>query len=805
MSSTEYLLKELDNIVFEFTQEQIDDINNSENSISVLRKISSILLTCEDDLKINYFNKNIIIFLSHDKGNYGNIYYFLQEADNTIWNYILENFDDDKLHSIIVVFYLCLVHTKIQPEYIFKVLKIFFSDLRMCDLVTDTEVFFYDADNKYSNSQKTIMGILFSRISQSDTYYEARIQKTVELFYILLRNRVAKPKLLRWVTQVINDNKNFGNNYSFYEDYDKTTITPSYYKLLTRVFYKLWEDSKSKPDKNKFENINMNYLKQKNCLLEWEDEDETIIFKSKIFEDIFFIFTRLQNIFFNNLEIMVKDYNSFINDTTKELRRLELTGLTESLKNTILEHLTQARLIKEDLTSILNDVRFTSVLKNFQKDFADIININLKKKNNILDSILETNIDLINSLKIFEDSFYNYNYTNFENSVILFNYPELKNPHIKNKYCIYASYYIVDNTSRNVCDLRYKFITHTLIPNLISFYIHLEDLEEDNFYDKNYARTNIINFLNFICFKEPYIYAEQLKKYAKSDNKNYVRFVNLYINDLSLTFDETFTLIKEVNIIEREDIRVSLLNREDIYNDRPEHRKLYKKYRYIDSFLSTLKFMLSFLLILSKYSDRILMSSELGIKFCSQINYFLNELTNKDKRKLYIIKNKYDVQFNPLQLLNYLSKTMINLIQYDNFILYMSKDLRSFRKENMTFLTDKLWSNNMLTDSEARKLELISNKVCDLIEKDKLEIEVPDEFCDPLMASEINDPIILPGTDTIMDKSVISRHLLTDQHNPFNRDKLTLDELEKYNSQEHIKDKINTFINKKNKWKFENT
>ncbi len=804
MDNRKVLLEELDNYMFDFTEEQLNYIYDSENTTFIIKKVCEILSVSKNFEKINYFNKIIIIFLSNGGNKYFNSYYFFQELDNTIWEYIFDNFDDDKLHSLIIVLYLCILNTKLRPEYIIKVLKVCFSDSRMCDLITDTEIFYNDRNTKYGNSKRTLLGILLSRIAYSKSNYDSRLQKTVELFYILLRNKVAKPRLLKWLCKIVNDNKSFSNNYSFYEDYDKGLLCPSYYKLLTRILYILWDDAKKKSDKNKFENIRINYLNSSECLIEWEEKDETLKLKNKIFEDTFFILVRLQNLFFNNFESMITEYDSYISDTRKELRSVQLSGLNVDVRNKILDHLTESQLIRDDINNLCKDSQFTNILKNFQKDFADIININLKKNVKILDSILETNVDLINSLRIFEDSFYNYNYTNFENSVILFNYPKLVNPFIKNKYCVYSSYYIIDNTSRNVCDLRFKYITNNLVPNLLNFYIALEDLEDDSFYDKNYARTNIINFFNFICFKEPYIYAEQLKKYAKSNDKKFIRFVNLYINDLSNVFDETFTLIRDINKLEKEDITVSLLNKIEIYNDRPKLKELYKKYKYADSFLSTLRFMLSFLMTLSKYCDNILMCNELGAKFCSQINYFLNELTNVEKRKFYIIKNKYDIDFQPLHLLNYLSQVYLNLISHDNFTSFMSNDLRSFRKENIKFLGDKLWSNNMITDNEGLRLNKMSEKVEQLIEKEKQDLQVPDEFCDPLMASEINEPIILPGTETIMEKSVISRHLLTDQHNPFNREKLTLEELEKFNSQESVQLKIKDFMARKNKWKLNN-
>jgi hypothetical protein len=800
MYNTELLLKELDNLILELTDEQYQELNDSDDCISMLKKTCNFVSLSKDITKINFFNKIILIYLSSLKKDYNNCSTFIQRADISIWNYILENFDDETLHSLIVILYLCILNVPIQTEFILKVFKILFADRRMCDFLTETEIFFNENNNSEGNSKRTILGILFCKISTSDTYYETRVQKMVELFYIILRNKEAKPKLMKWLTRIVNDNKNFKNNFSFYEDYNKGLITVSYYKLLSNILFILWNDAK-KNDKNRFYKINMSYLKNPKCLLEWEDTDETNDDKCKLIDEIFFIFIRVQNLFFNNLESMINEYDKYIAETKLQLRSLQMTGMNEDIKNNILTHIAGSQIKRDNLNNILRDPKFCNSLKIFQKDFADIININIKKNNKIFDCILETNIDLINSLKIFEDSFYNYNYTNFENSIVLFNYQHLTNPHIKNKYCIYSSYYIVDNTSRNICDLRYKYITHNLIPNLISFYIHLEDLEGDDFHEKNFARTNIINFFNFICFREPLIYSEQLKQYCNSNDKKYVRFVNLYINDLSSIFDETFTIIRDINKIEKEDILVSLANREDIYNDRPRHKELYKKYKYLDSYLSTLKFMLSFLLILSKYSEATLLSKELGVKFCSQINYFLNEITHENKRKNYIIKNKYDIRFQPLNLLENIMKVILNLIRNPNIIEYMSKDVRSFRKENIVFTTQKLWVNHLLSESEFKKLEKMAEKIEDLMEIDQQEIELPDEFCDPLMASEIVEPVLLPGTDTIMDKSVISRHLLTDQHNPFNRENLTIDELEQYNSKDDIKEKLKEFNDKKHEWK----
>ena len=56
-----------------------------------------------------------------------------------------------------------------------------------------------------------------------------------------------------------------------------------------------------------------------------------------------------------------------------------------------------------------------------------------------------------------------------------------------------------------------------------------------------------------------------------------------------------------------------------------------------------------------------------------------------------------------------------------------------------------------------------------------------------------------------MEKSVISRHLLTDLHNPFNREPLTLEKLEEFNNLEKNKKLIKLFLAKKEIWKSNNS
>ena len=51
------------------------------------------------------------------------------------------------------------------------------------------------------------------------------------------------------------------------------------------------------------------------------------------------------------------------------------------------------------------------------------------------------------------------------------------------------------------------------------------------------------------------------------------------------------------------------------------------------------------------------------------------------------------------------------------------------------------------------------------------------------------------------DKSIIARHLISDPHNPFNREDLDMKKLEEYNNTPEIIEKIKTFKLKLQEWK----
>lgn len=56
--------------------------------------------------------------------------------------------------------------------------------------------------------------------------------------------------------------------------------------------------------------------------------------------------------------------------------------------------------------------------------------------------------------------------------------------------------------------------------------------------------------------------------------------------------------------------------------------------------------------------------------------------------------------------------------------------------------------------------------------------DAPDRFLDPLMSTYMKDPVYLPTSNTVVDRSTIAQHLLNDQTDPFNRKPLSMDEVQ---------------------------
>jgi len=76
--------------------------------------------------------------------------------------------------------------------------------------------------------------------------------------------------------------------------------------------------------------------------------------------------------------------------------------------------------------------------------------------------------------------------------------------------------------------------------------------------------------------------------------------------------------------------------------------------------------------------------------------------------------------------------------------------------------------------------------------KVNITIDIPDEFLDPILMTLMKDPVLLPNSGIIVDRSTISRILLSDPIDPFNRSPLTIEQVK---PAVELKNKIDNWLN----------
>jgi ubiquitin conjugation factor E4 B len=174
------------------------------------------------------------------------------------------------------------------------------------------------------------------------------------------------------------------------------------------------------------------------------------------------------------------------------------------------------------------------------------------------------------------------------------------------------------------------------------------------------------------------------------------------------------------------------------------------------------------------------MQGEIVGRLSSMLDYNLDLLVGSKCQELKV-KDPKKVNFQPRELLKKILKVYLNLAKKEEFIKAIAGDGRSYRKETFEKAV-RISGKFMLFGGP--ELDVITNLV-EEVEKVKLleaeeeeELgEVPDEYLDPLMATLMTEPVLLPSSKAILDLSTIKSHLLSDPTDPFNRAPLKIQDV----------------------------
>ena len=169
----------------------------------------------------------------------------------------------------------------------------------------------------------------------------------------------------------------------------------------------------------------------------------------------------------------------------------------------------------------------------------------------------------------------------------------------------------------------------------------------------------------------------------------------------------------------------------------------------------------------------------------------LESFVGKDKNHLDI--QEPDEIFKPVKHLKIIFDTIYPLIEKPEFEKAMANEERFLKTEYLEKMVNILLKNNLILIKEQEAIINFKSKIEEMRAPVESDEDIPDELLDPIMGTLIENPVLLPNTDTFIDYDVITRHLLTSSDNPFTRDPLSKTELEEYNARPEIQERIGLF------------
>ncbi|MEJ1272455.1 ubiquitination factor E4B [Cricetulus griseus] len=367
--------------------------------------------------------------------------------------------------------------------------------------------------------------------------------------------------------------------------------------------------------------------------------------------------------------------------------------------------------------------------------------------------------------------------------------------YIRNPYLVAKLVEVMFMTNPSVQPRTQKFFemienhplsTKLLVPSLMKFYTDVEHTgATSEFYDKFTIRYHISTI-----FKSLWQNIAHHGTFMEEFNsgKQFVRYINMLINDTTFLLDESLESLKRIHEVQEE-----MKNKEQwdqLPRDQQQARQsqLAQDERVSRSYLALATETVDMFHLLTKQVQKPFLRPELGPRLAAMLNFNLQQLCGPKCRDLKV-ENPEKYGFEPKKLLDQLTDIYLQL-DCARFAKAIADDQRSYSKELFEEVISKMRKAGIKSTIAIEKFKLLAEKVEEIVAKNaRAEIDysdAPDEFrgkfvclCShhPLMDTLMTDPVRLPS-GTIMDRSIILRHLLNSPTDPFNRQMLTENMLE---------------------------
>jgi len=258
----------------------------------------------------------------------------------------------------------------------------------------------------------------------------------------------------------------------------------------------------------------------------------------------------------------------------------------------------------------------------------------------------------------------------------------------------------------------------------------------------------------------------------------FVRFVNLLLNDVTFVLDESFTAFHKIHDLTQE-LRAPPDSMSEDERKEKEDQLSEDKGR-AKSYMGLATETVSMLKLFTEALANAFTMPEVVQRLADMLDYNVDALVGPKRSNLKVV-NPDEYGFNPKMLLADLLDVYLNLGAKDSFQMAVARDGRSYKPENFSKAKEIMENYALKSREELQTFSSLAKKIAIAHAADQQAEEdlgeIPDELLDPIMGSLMEDPVLLPSSKQIVDRSTIRSHLLSDPTDPFNRVPLKIEDV----------------------------
>ncbi|XP_058126689.1 ubiquitin conjugation factor E4 B [Anopheles ziemanni] len=357
----------------------------------------------------------------------------------------------------------------------------------------------------------------------------------------------------------------------------------------------------------------------------------------------------------------------------------------------------------------------------------------------------------------------------------------IKNPYITAKLIevLFVTSPTIQTTSPR---LYLQIINHelaqtALVSALMKFYTDIETTgQSTEFYDKFTIRYHISHLFKGLW--DSGVHRQAIVNESKS-GKQFVKFVNFFLNDTTYLLDECLEYLKrihETQVLMMDDAGWNALTQEA---QQSRQRQLVQDERQCRSYLTLARETVDMFHYMTIDIKEPFLRPELIDRLSSMLNYNLHQLCGPKCNDLRV-RHPHKYGWEPRRLLGQLIDIYLHL-SCDEFAAALAADERSFEKRFFEDAANRVERIAVRPQADVDEFRKLIRKAAEIYVKNQENADefadAPDDFKDPLMDTLMTDPVVLPS-GTVMDRAIITRHLLNSSTDPFNRQPLTEDMLQ---------------------------